>query len=607
MMNSICFDKFLGVDFSCDPAMVDSRRSPDAVNMIPNAAGHPEKRVGYREIQTYPQRINGIFTYNEEILVHSGDKIYRDDTPLISNITDGKSTSCIFCDKLWILTGGDFLVYDGESLNHVREVATVPQVISQADNHLEHGMTYQPFNMLVRTRCVGIAIPDEGVNVISINQNVDPATVKLYFKGGKEIRPKNTYFTSDGSTYCMDLPETYHSKGVGDEIMVEYTTSDEYVPIIEKCTFITTYDNRIFLGGNPDYPNTDFYSELFDGTYFSDLSYTNIGTWDEKREDSITSNEKILGYSKIGDHLAIHTKSDEATIYLRSRNMNEEGAYYPIVAGISGEECITNACNCTFLSDPLFLTPSGIFAIGSENITQEKSIRSRSSRINPRLTAEPNLKDAISAVWQGFYMVFINGRVYLADSRGRSYVRNVTGDFEYEWYYFENVPARAVCVDGDVLYFGDNEGKLYRFNNDMKDADGEYLSTAFSDNGEAIYARWATKMEDGGDFNALKLITRRGSGVYVKTYKKGGFVRVKIRTEKDFGVEANAEENRRFSFEDMDFTDFTFNTLPFSFLPFNKKVKDCRMMQIIIENDKVNSGMGVVSIRWHYKKGGFAK
>ena len=287
--------------------------------------------------------------------------------------------------------------------------------------------------------------------------------------------------------------------------------------------------------------------------------------------------------------------------------MSEEGAYYPIVAGISGEECITPYCNLNLVSDPLFLTSSGIFAIGSEDITGEKSIRSRSSRVNSRLCSEPNLEKAISAVWQGFYMVFVNGKVYLADSRGRSYVRNVTGDFEYEWYYFENVPARGVCVMGEALYFGDEAGNLYRFNNDMTDEDGEYLNTAFSDDGKAIYARWATKMEDGGDFNVLKLITRRGSGVYVKTYKKGGFVRVKIRTERDFGVEANCDTFKLFSFTDMDFTDFTFNTLPFSFLPFNKKVKDCRMMQIILENDVVNSGMGLVSIRWHYKKGGFAK
>ena len=48
------YDKFRGVDFSSDPSKVASYRSPDAVNMISDAGGMPEKRVGWRTILYAP-------------------------------------------------------------------------------------------------------------------------------------------------------------------------------------------------------------------------------------------------------------------------------------------------------------------------------------------------------------------------------------------------------------------------------------------------------------------------------------------------------------------------------------------------------------------------
>ena len=171
-MPVIRYDDFGGVDFSHDISAVHRKRSPDALNVIPDEGGCPEKRVGYRKLHGYPGRINGIFPFNNRVLVHSGDSIYNGEALLLDGLTDGKSTSCVFCDKLWILTGGEFLVYDGETLNHVKDVATVPQVLSQTDNMLKGGFTYQPFNMLTARRRVGITIPKEGMNVFYIYQRV---------------------------------------------------------------------------------------------------------------------------------------------------------------------------------------------------------------------------------------------------------------------------------------------------------------------------------------------------------------------------------------------------------------------------------------------------
>ena len=45
------YNKFRGVDFTSDPSKVEAQRSPDAVNMIPDVGGIPEKRVGWRALK----------------------------------------------------------------------------------------------------------------------------------------------------------------------------------------------------------------------------------------------------------------------------------------------------------------------------------------------------------------------------------------------------------------------------------------------------------------------------------------------------------------------------------------------------------------------------
>ena len=70
------YHKFKGADFSTDPTQVDDSRSPWPLNLIADEGGFPEKRPGWRVLQSFPGRINGIFTLtvNGEVywIVHHG-------------------------------------------------------------------------------------------------------------------------------------------------------------------------------------------------------------------------------------------------------------------------------------------------------------------------------------------------------------------------------------------------------------------------------------------------------------------------------------------------------------------------------------------------------
>ena len=57
------YDRFAGVDFSTDPSRIDDSRSPHAVNLISDAGGYPEKRVGWRTLATLTDSINGLFWF----------------------------------------------------------------------------------------------------------------------------------------------------------------------------------------------------------------------------------------------------------------------------------------------------------------------------------------------------------------------------------------------------------------------------------------------------------------------------------------------------------------------------------------------------------------
>lgn len=621
------YEKFAGVDFSTDAAKIESHRAAFARNLISDSGGYPEKRVGYRKLLKLDSRINGIYKLGDKFVIHAGTNTYIWDgegepTLALSGLNDDKSFGLEFRKKLYILTGKEFLVFDGESIKHVHDIGYAPLVMTgmttTSDNYGNHTYTtgdpLLPINLITGKRRVGIKIPPTTDKILRFHTPVKDDSVVLYRGDNKTpIDPNNYRAYCQGNAFVIECNFTLKASEVGDDYIVEYEAAGERVEknrkIIEECKFMAVYENRLFLSGNPNYPSSDFYCELNDPTYFTDIAYTSIGTPTEapdedaeKEREENSKSAEILGYSHIGNYLAVHkdNSSGGASIYLRSASLTDEGMLFPILEGINGSPITSAHTCCTLIDDPLFVTRDGVFALTTENITQEKCVTPRGSRVANRLTKE-NLKDAVACTFDGYYMVFVGGNVYLADARQKAYARNITNEFEYEWYFWDNVPAR--CVNSsDALLFGCEDGRICRFNTDIKDK-----AEAYSDDGEAIVAEWTTRMDDFGAFGALKRINRRGSGVYVKSYPIVSNIEIRVRTERDFG-ETVAETYRGImNFENIDFEHFTFNTSPYGFVNFERKIKDFRMAQITCRNDKLNQPFGIYAIELAFKTGLFAK
>ena len=192
--------------------------------------------------------------------------------------------------------------------------------------------------------------------------------------------------------------------------------------------------------------------------------------------------------------MAIHKKHSDTdnTIFYRSYNLLNETEVFPLKDGVKNIGCVSRYANANLLNDPLVLTESGVFAIvGSEY--QEKFAMQRSYYVNGKLLKEENMEEAIGISVDGKYYLGINNHVYIADSRYLNYPTNAkTEQYQYEWYYWDNIPARVFFSWNNKLYFGTENGEICTFTDEYKDIDKAidvYWETPYLDMGTTQYAK----------------------------------------------------------------------------------------------------------------------
>ncbi|MFQ7281696.1 MAG: hypothetical protein ACLRP7_05305, partial [Christensenellales bacterium] len=108
---------------------------------------------------------------------------------------------------------------------------------------------------------------------------IDAAPVKATVNG--EEKTEGVDFTvnrEEGKITFNTAPPVPDTAGQDNVVITASKTVEKYAPSILHCTVATVFDNRIFLAGNPDTPNTIYFSQLNDPTYFGELTYEQVGT-----------------------------------------------------------------------------------------------------------------------------------------------------------------------------------------------------------------------------------------------------------------------------------------------------------------------------------------
>jgi hypothetical protein len=416
----------------------------------------------------FKDAIYGIFFYKDEIYVHHGDKLsaYCDGShyEVLSGLNESESQSFIFDDVFYFKDGKHYWKFDGKKEKQVVEDAYVPTT-TIARKPLGGGTKYEDVNMLSDYRknsflADGASFTffldtmnidnDYQPEVIVNDKGVDPSEYTVDFAEGKIVF-KN---------YAPDAPLTDGQ----DNVVIKFKKEvPKYKGCIEKCTMLQVFDNRVFFSGNPDFPNMVWNSSLNDPSYVSDLDYYREGLDESAVKGLVAGNNALWVFREPSDA--------NTTVFYHTPSIDDEyGKVYPSSHSSITTGCIGKAIN--FNDDIVFFSERGLEGI-SGDVTTEQVLGHRSTLVDRKMTAEPNYKDMVLAEWNGYLMVFIGNKCYLADSRATFTNEN---HLEYEWFYWE-LEHDVICatVKDGILYIGTKNG-IYTLTDYTSDVESYWVT-----------------------------------------------------------------------------------------------------------------------------------
>ena len=359
---------------------------------------------------------------------------------LFAGMNTRKSASFIFNNRLYIVDGVNYLLYDGSKVSSVLDNAYIPttykNIIPSGEN-ADAGAEYEHRNLL-QPKFKHTFFGDGENKVFYMNENeLDAiAEVKVYGETLTEgegytvnlLEGKIELTEAPAKPADKNLPETH----AGVEITAEKAYESEQ---ITGCTLSAIFDERVFLSGNPDYPNNIYYcgrnniTGRTDPSYFPATNYVADGV----------GMAAITGMLAVADTLMV-LKGDtqqDGSVYFHTAYATGDDLHpkdYPSTRGLAGIGCLGACIN--FLDDPVFISRLGVEAVGQLSVRYERAIEHRSSLIDSKLV-NMELKNASLEEWNGYLIALVDGKIFMADSRQR-YTHD-TGVMQYEWYYLEDI------------------------------------------------------------------------------------------------------------------------------------------------------------------------
>lgn len=603
-------DTFRGVDLINSPTNVEKSRSPAAPNMIRDQVGKVRKRMGYRTVATAPEgaRVNGVHFLGEERLLHAGAKLYRwedGETGAVFTelgaMADARSVSFRFDDRLYLLDGTEYRVYDGSTLAAALTAAYVPTVVISR-NPTGGGTAYEALNLLGtrwRESFLGTA-EDKTYQLTADGLDETPVTAELLNADGEWVaKTEGTDFTVDrekGTVTFTTAPGVSPVTGHDNVRVTASKAREGYGGTVSACTVFAVYGvggaaDRVFLSGNAAKPGMDWYSAYDDPTYFPDTSYTQLSR----------DGARVAGYAILNNTLAtfLQGSTDGRSVVVRTGSLDGDGeALFRITNTLIGEDAAAPGTFALAGKEPLFLTERGVYAITAEELTGEKYSQERSYYISAELEKAEDKAGARAIVWRDFYVLALGGTLYLLDLRQRSYEKNSPySSFQYECYYFPDITARVLFQDGDALCFGQADGKLRRFGTNVDDPG------CYNDDGAAIDAYWEFSDFDGQTFFRAKTFT--GISVRLASAVLTG-VRIFAQKQGLWSQVFDAKERARYlDWGYIDFAKFVFSADRTPRTLWGKiKLKKADKVRFRLQNNALNEPFGLYAFGLEWKEPG---
>lgn len=253
---------------------------------------------------------------------------------------------------------------------------------------------------------------------------------------------------------------------------------------------------RLFLGGSTaeDDRGLILWSEINNPLYFPVSCKAYIGN----------TNMPVTAFGKQNDALIVF-KSNETfytrTARLRKQNISVNGkdtgvslqaVYFPMIQlnAAIGCDCPESIQLCR--NRLVWATRSGhIYTLLSHSRYNERNIFDISGMIRPSLKSQPELKSGrvFSADWQGFYMLFCSGRVYIMDYNSYGFIYASAGskaadaNLHIPWFYWElNIDKYSSLPFFPILSVLTADGELkinYIYEQFILNSDGARQSSSY--------------------------------------------------------------------------------------------------------------------------------
>lgn len=531
------YDNFRGVDFRGDE--INLVRSPDSKNVWKNyrKTSSIETRPGMELLTDFSDTVYGLFFYKDLMIVHSGTKLYKvtanSKTTIFSGVREAISNAFIFNDIWYFKDGKNFIQYDGIEVKEIEgytptttigrtptvEIKNSFSTVKTIDG--SGGTIHEDVNLLSDYRINTFVgrdpkISDNGgdyaynqvikyfFDTTDIDNDFEPIVMVDGVVWDKDLTTININLgyarEVDYNRGCISFPAKYNAAGT--HVSAYYTCYGPPAPATDgqdnvtikfkkkvdglrekicESTLLQVFDNRVFVSGNPDYPNTIWHCSLNDPTYWSDLDYYREGVDSAQIKGIVAGNNALWVFREPSD-------ANTSVFYHTPTIDTDYGKIYPSVHSSITTGCVGKALN--FNDDIVFFSERGMEGI-SGDVTTEQVIGHRSSLVDRKMIAEKDYTNMILEEWEGYLLVIIGDKIYLADSRTAFTNED---HIEYEWFYWEMEKSiTSARVNNGVLYLGTNEGV--------------YTLTDFESNIESF---WTTPKDKFKAPHKLKTTNKRG-------------------------------------------------------------------------------------------------
>lgn len=588
------YSSFRGVDFTSDPAIVNLSRSPDALNVWKNYEDTQgeciETRPGYQQLGNFEDYIYGFYIFKRKAIIHAGTNLYlwdnfpsepeEEKTILKNDMNEQKTSFAIFDDKLYILDGLHYLVYDGEILQNVVDTNPYIPTTSIGRDPSGGGELLEDINLLSPYRKNSFLADGTSTQYCLDAQDIEEVTE---VKVNDVVVNNYTVNELEGKVIFNTAPIAPQLSN--DNVVITFRkTVEGYAERIAKCKIVLSFDRRLFFTGNPDYPNALFNSQLNDPSYISDLDYYQDGSGESAIKSMAVGNNVLWVFkepNQQNETIFYHTPTYDAVA----------GKIYPSYQGNISTGCYSESIN--YKDDIVFISRNGLEGVSSSNIDSKQLLNHRSSLVDAKLINENNLNLSMMVEWRGYLLILVNSSIYLADMRQ---MYSGTDGYEYEWYYWK-------FSNDNICLIKEYEGKLY-----LGAEDGSiFIVQGANDNGVAINSYWTTPMDNFGYGNHLKTTNKRGGIVKIKTIPNGR-IKVEERTNKKANEKSVKEfSSTGFDYSNIDYSNFAYTTTASSNVVYRIKEKKFVELSLKFGSNELNKPFGIYSATIEAFVGGYVK